>query len=77
MMMMTMMMMTTTTTMICRNDQEDKLNILWYQKVQTERIIRNSRLDVIIHNNETGTCMLLHAANSGEKNVIKKKPSIF
>jgi len=50
-----------------------KLTILWYQQVQTERTIPNNRLDIIIRDNEKGTCMLIDVAISGDRNVIKKE----
>jgi hypothetical protein len=40
--------------------------------VQTDRTIPNKRPDVIIRDNEKGTCMLIDAAISGDRNVIKK-----
>jgi hypothetical protein len=40
--------------------------------VQTNRIFPNFKLDIIIHDREKGTCMLIDAAMSGDRNVIKK-----
>ena len=39
--------------------------------MQTDRTIPNNKLDIIIRDNEKGTCMLIDAAISGHRNVIK------
>ena len=44
---------------------------LWNQQVQTNRTILNNKIDIIILDNEVGTCMLIDAAISGDRNVIK------
>jgi hypothetical protein len=41
--------------------------------VQTDRTIPNNKPDIIIRDNEKGTCMLIDAAISGDRNVIKKE----
>ena len=41
--------------------------------MQTNRIIPNNKLDIIIHDNEEGTCMLIDVTISGYRNVIKKE----
>jgi hypothetical protein len=41
--------------------------------VQTDRTIPNNKPDIIIRDDEKGTCMLIDAANSGDRNVIKKE----
>jgi hypothetical protein len=41
--------------------------------VQTDRIIPNNKPDIIIRDNEKGTCILIDAAISGDINVIKKE----
>jgi hypothetical protein len=41
--------------------------------VQTDRTIPNNKLDIIIHDNEKGTCMLIDAEIAGDINVIKKE----
>jgi hypothetical protein len=46
---------------------------LWSQQVQTDRTIPNNKPDIIIHDNEKGTCMLIDVAISGDINVIKKE----
>ena len=53
--------------------QGGKVTILWNQQVQTDRTIPNNKPDIIIGDNENGTCMLIHVANSGDRNVIKKE----
>ena len=52
--------------------QEGKVTILWNQQVQTVRTFSNNKPDIIIRDNEKGTCMLIDAAISGDINVIKK-----
>jgi hypothetical protein len=41
--------------------------------VQTDRTISNNKPDIIIRDNEKGTCMLIDAAIPGDRNVIKKE----
>jgi len=50
-----------------------KVTILWNQQVQTDRTIHNNKPDIIIRDNEKGTCMLIDAAISEDRNVIKKE----
>jgi hypothetical protein len=54
-------------------NQGGKVTILWNQQVQTDRTIPNSKPDIIIRDNEKGTCMLIGVAISGDRNVIKKE----
>jgi len=51
--------------------QRDKVTILWNQQVQTYRTIPNYKPDILIRDNEKGTCMLIDVAISGDRNVIK------
>jgi hypothetical protein len=53
--------------------QGGKVTILWNQQVQTDRTIPNNRPDIIIRENEKGTCMLMDVGISGDRNVIKKE----
>jgi len=53
--------------------QGGKVTILWNQQVQTHRTIHNNKPDIIIRNNEKGTCMLIDVAVSGDRNVIQKE----
>ena len=53
--------------------QGGKVTILWNQQVQTNRTIPNNKPDIIIRDNEKGTCMLIDVAISGDRNVIKKE----
>ena len=53
--------------------QGGKVTILWNQQVQTNRTIRNKKPDIIIRDNEKGTCILIDVAISGDRNVIKKE----
>jgi hypothetical protein len=46
--------------------------MLGNQVVQTDRIIPNNNLDIIIRENEEGTRMLIDIAISGERIVTKK-----
>jgi len=46
---------------------------LWNQQIQTDRTIPNNKPDIIILDNEKGTCMLIDVAISGDSNVIKKE----
>ena len=47
--------------------------IILNQQVQTDRTIPNNKPDIIIRDNDRGTCMLIDVAISGDKNVIKKE----
>jgi hypothetical protein len=53
--------------------QGGKETILWNQQVQTDRTIPNNKPDIIIRDNEKGTCMLIDVSISGDRKVIKKK----
>ena len=53
--------------------QGGKITILWNQQVQTDRSIPSNKPDIIIHDNERGTCMLIDVVISGDRNVIKKE----
>ena len=53
--------------------QGGKVTILWNQQVQTDRTVPNNKPDIIIRDNERGTCMLIDVAISGDRNVIKKE----
>jgi hypothetical protein len=41
--------------------------------VQTNRTIPNNKPDIIIRDNENGTCVLIDVAIRGDRNVIKKE----
>jgi hypothetical protein len=41
--------------------------------VQTDRTIPNNKPDIIIRDNEKGTCMLIDVAIPEDRNVIKKE----
>jgi hypothetical protein len=41
--------------------------------VQTDRTLPNNKPDIIIRNNEKGTCMLIDVAIPGDRNVIEKE----
>jgi len=57
--------------------QKGKVTILWNQQVQTDRTIPNNKPDIIIRDNEKGTCMLINVAISGDRNVIKRETEKF
>jgi hypothetical protein len=46
---------------------------LWNQEVQTDRTIPDNKPDIIILDNEKGTCMLIDVKISGDRIVIKKE----
>ena len=50
-----------------------RITILRNQQIQTDRTIPNKKPDSIIRDNEKRTCMLIDAAISGDRNVIKKE----
>jgi hypothetical protein len=47
-------------------------NNKWTQQVQTDRTIPNNKPDIIIWDNEKGTCMLIAVTIPGDRNVLKK-----
>jgi len=53
--------------------QGGKVTILWNQQVQTDRTIPNNKPDIIIRDNEKGTCTLIDITISGDRNVIEKE----
>jgi hypothetical protein len=53
--------------------QRDNVTIQYYQQVQTDRTIPNNKPDIIIRDNEKGTCMLIDVAIFGDRNVMKKE----
>ena len=55
------------------SSQRGKVSILRNQQVQTDRTIPNNKPDIIIRDNEKGTCMLIDVEISGDRNVIKKE----
>jgi len=58
---------------LVETSQTGKVPILWNQQVQIDRTIPNNKPDIIIHDNEKGTRMLIDVAISGDRNVIKKE----
>jgi hypothetical protein len=42
-------------------------------KSETDRTISNNKPDIMTRDNKMGTCLLIHTAISGDKNVIKKE----
>jgi len=46
---------------------------VWNQQIQTHRTIPNNKPDIVIRDNEKGTCMLKDVAISGDRNVIIKE----
>jgi len=58
---------------LVETSQGSKVNVLLNQQVQTDRTIPNNKPDIIIRDNEMGTCMLIDVAISGDRNVIKNE----
>ena len=58
---------------LVETSQGGKVTILWNQQVQTDRTIPNNKPDIVIRDNEKGTCMLIDVVISGDRNVIKKE----
>jgi hypothetical protein len=58
---------------LAETSPKGNVTILCNQQVLTDRTIPNNKLDIIIHDDEKGTRMLIDAAISGDKNVIKKE----
>ena len=54
-------------------NQGGTITILWNQKVQTDGTIPSNKPEIIIRDNEKGTCMLIDVAISGDRDVIKKE----
>jgi hypothetical protein len=50
--------------------QGGKVTVLWNQNVQSDRSIPNNKPDIVIRDNEKGTCMLIDVAISGDRNMI-------
>jgi enolase len=50
-----------------------KVTIPWNQQVQTDRTNPSNKPDIVIQDNEKGTCMLIDVAISGDRNVIQKE----
>jgi hypothetical protein len=50
-----------------------KVTILWNQQVQTGRTIASNKPDIIIRDNEKGTCMSIDVTVPGDRNVIIKE----
>jgi hypothetical protein len=46
--------------------------MLWNQQVRTDRTISNNKPDIITHDNEKGTYILIDVAIPGNRNVCKK-----
>jgi hypothetical protein len=53
--------------------REVTVPILWNQQLQNDRTSPNNKSDIIIRDNEKGTCMLIGVAISGDRNVINKE----
>ena len=49
-----------------------KVTIFWNQQIQSDRTIPNNKPDIIIRENEKGTCMLIDVI-SGDRKFIKKE----
>jgi hypothetical protein len=51
---------------------ENVISLLWNQQVKNDSLISNNKLDIIIRDNENGTCMFLYFINSGNRILIQK-----
>ena len=58
---------------LVETSQGSKVTILLNQQVQTDGTVPNNKPDIIIRDNENGTCILIDIAISGDRNVIKKE----
>jgi hypothetical protein len=58
---------------LVETSHECEVTILWNRHMQTDRPIPNNKLDVMIRDNENGTCMVVDGGISGDRNVIKKE----
>ena len=52
---------------------EGGVTVWWNQLVQHDRAITDNKRDIIIRDNEKGTCVLIDVAISGDRNVIKEE----
>ena len=52
---------------------ESRFAILWNQQVQTDTTVPDNKPDIIICNNEKGTCVLIDVSVPGAKNLMKKE----
>ena len=57
--------------------QRGKVTIFWNQQIQTDRTIPNNKPDIIIRDNEKGTCMLIDVTITETEMRLKKKPRRF
>jgi hypothetical protein len=48
-----------------------KVTILWNQQAETDNAIPSNKPDIVIRDNERGTCMLVDVAIPGDRNVIQ------
>ena len=58
---------------LVETSHEGKVAMLWNQLVQTDRTITNNEPDIVIRDNEKGTCMVIRVVMPGDRNVIKKE----
>jgi hypothetical protein len=54
-------------------ETSNEVKVLWNQQVQRNGTFPSNRPDIIIHDCEKGTCMLIHVAISEGRNVSKKE----
>jgi hypothetical protein len=52
---------------------EGKVIILWNEQAQADRTVTKNKSDIIMHGNGEGTCVLIDAAISADRNVIKRE----
>ena len=52
---------------------ESKVTMLWDEHTKSDRLIPNNKRDIIIRDNEKGTCLLVDSTVSGDRNMIKEE----
>jgi len=60
-----------------KTNNEGKVAILWNQQVRTVRTSPNNKPDSVIRDTKQGTCMLIDAAVSRDRNLIKKPKRFY
>ena len=58
---------------LAETDREGKGTILWIQQEQTDRTIPDNKPDITVRDNEKETYMLIYAAITGDRKMIKKE----
>jgi len=56
-----------------QTDYENKVTILRKHQVKCDTAIPNKKLDITIHDNEKGTCILTRKHKGRNRNLVKKE----